>query len=107
MDLYDLKAEYGPVWGTRKFRSLTTAVYELPFGRGRHFMANANRFADAVLGGWRLSNIFLLQSGPFETPAILSMAIHRERALVFMRAVRSTLTASGMAVFRTPTLASG
>jgi len=69
MDLYDLKAEYGPVWGTRKFRSLTTAVYELPFGRGRHFMANANRFADAVLGGWRLSNIFLLQSGPFETPA--------------------------------------
>ncbi len=67
-DLYDLKAEYGPVWGTRKFRSLTTAVYELPFGRGRQFMANANRFADAVLGGWRLSNIFLLQSGPFETP---------------------------------------
>ena len=68
MDLYDLKAEYGPVWGTRKFRSLTTAVYELPFGRGRHFMSNANRFADAILGGWRLSNIFLLQSGAFETP---------------------------------------
>jgi hypothetical protein len=71
-DLYDLKAEYGPVWGTRKFRSLTTAVYELPFGRGRHFMANANRFADGVFGGWRLSNILLLQSGPFETPYFTS-----------------------------------
>ncbi len=68
MDLYDLKAEYGPVWGTRKFRSITTAVYELPFGHGRQFMANANRFVDGVLGGWRLSNILLLQSGPFETP---------------------------------------
>jgi len=68
MDLYNLKAEYGPVWGTRKFRSLTTAVYELPFGRGRHFMSNANRLADAVLGGWRLSNILLIQGGPFETP---------------------------------------
>ncbi len=68
MDLYNLKAEYGPVWGTRKFRSISTAVYELPFGHGRHFMANANRFVDAALGGWRLSNIFLIQSGPFETP---------------------------------------
>ena len=68
MDTYDLKAEYGPVWGTRKNRWLTTAVYELPFGHGRQFMSNASRFADAVLGGWRLSNIFLVQSGPFETP---------------------------------------
>ena len=68
MDLYDLKAEYGPVWGTRKNRWLTTAVYELPFGRGRHFMSSASRLADGVLGGWRLSNIFLWQTGPFETP---------------------------------------
>ena len=68
MDLYNRRAEYGPVWGTRRNRWLTTAVYELPFGRGRHFMSNANPFAEAVLGGWRLSNIFLWQSGPFETP---------------------------------------
>jgi hypothetical protein len=68
MDLYDRKAEYGPVWGTRKNRWLTTAVYELPFGRGRQFMSNSSRLADAVLGGWRLSNIFIVQSGPYETP---------------------------------------
>ncbi len=67
MDAYDLKAEYGPVWGTRRNRWLTTAVYELPFGKGQKFMSNASRFADAVIGGWRLSNIFLIQSGPFET----------------------------------------
>ena len=68
MDLYNLRDEYGPVWGTRKFRFLTTAVYELPFGRGRQFMSNASRAVDFVLGGWRLSNILLLQTGPFETP---------------------------------------
>jgi hypothetical protein len=68
MDLYNRGAEYGPVWGTRQHRWLTTAVYELPFGRGRHFMSNSSRLADALLGGWRLSNIFLVQSGPYETP---------------------------------------
>lgn len=68
MDLLDRHAEYGPVWGTRRHRWLTTAVYELPFGRGRQFMSNASRLADAVLGGWRLSNIFIVQSGPYETP---------------------------------------
>jgi Carboxypeptidase regulatory-like domain/TonB dependent receptor len=67
-DTYDLKAEYGPVWGTRKQRWLTTGVYELPFGRGRKFLSNSSRVVDAFLGGWRLSNIFLIQSGPYETP---------------------------------------
>jgi hypothetical protein len=69
MDAYNLKAEYGPVWGTRRNRWLTTAVYELPFGRGHKFMSNGSRFTDALFGGWRLSNIFLIQSGPFETPS--------------------------------------
>ena len=68
MDAYNIKNEYGPVYGTRRNRWITTAVYELPFGKGRKYMANANRFVDGVLGGWRLSNIFLVQSGPFETP---------------------------------------
>jgi hypothetical protein len=68
MDLYNRGLEYGPVWGTRRHRWLTTAVYELPFGKGRAFLSNSNRFVDAVLGGWQLSNIFLIQSGPFETP---------------------------------------
>ena len=43
-------------------------VYDLPYGRGRAFGGNIPRVADAVLGGWRLSNIFLWQSGPFESP---------------------------------------
>jgi hypothetical protein len=68
MNYYDLGMEYGPVWGTRKNRWITTALYELPFGKGRAFLSNANKFVDAVLGGWHLSNIFLIQSGPYLTP---------------------------------------
>ncbi|MFN7997314.1 MAG: TonB-dependent receptor [Bryobacteraceae bacterium] len=68
MDLYNRGLEYGPVWGTRRHRWLTTTVYDLPFGKGRTYMTNANKVVDAFLGGWRLSNIFLIQSGPFETP---------------------------------------
>ena len=40
----------------------------MPLGRGRRFMSNSSRVADALFGGWRLSNIFMIQSGPFETP---------------------------------------
>jgi hypothetical protein len=31
-------------------------------------MSNASRAADFLFGGWRLSNIFLVQTGPYETP---------------------------------------
>jgi Carboxypeptidase regulatory-like domain len=41
-------------------------VYELPFGRGRRFGSSANKFVDAVLGGWGLSGIIHWTSGlPF------------------------------------------
>ena len=39
------------------------AVYELPFGRGRAHMANANRLVDFALGGWELSGIETFTSG--------------------------------------------
>jgi hypothetical protein len=38
-------------------------VYDLPFGRGRTYGANANGFLDAALGGWRLATTAVLYSG--------------------------------------------
>jgi hypothetical protein len=64
----DRFADYGNVFGTRRHRWNTTAVYDLPFGRGRQYGANMSRIADAAVGGWRLSSIFLWQGGPFESP---------------------------------------
>src|SRR5260370_33865870 len=56
-------------YATRRHRFIGTALYELPFGKGRTFLSTANRFTDALLGGWRLSSILLLQPGPDLRPS--------------------------------------
>jgi outer membrane receptor protein involved in Fe transport len=64
----DRRSDRGDVYATRRHRFVSTMVYELPFGKGRKFMSGASRAADALLGGWQLSSILTLQSGPFLTP---------------------------------------
>ncbi|MDX2150056.1 MAG: carboxypeptidase-like regulatory domain-containing protein [Bryobacteraceae bacterium] len=64
----DRRADRGDIYATRRHRALTTLLYELPFGRGRQFLANSNRFVDGVLGGWTISSILTLQTGPYLTP---------------------------------------
>lgn len=48
----------------RPHRFTMTAVYEWPFGKGRKFLANANRVVDLVLGGWQSSATYEYQPGP-------------------------------------------
>lgn len=64
----DRRADRGDVYATRRQRFVSTMVYELPFGKGRKYMSGARRATDLVLGGWQLSSILTLQSGPFLTP---------------------------------------
>ena len=46
-------------------RVVGSALYELPFGKGRAY-ANTSRFADAIIGGWQIGSIITLQAGsPF------------------------------------------
>ena len=66
--ILDRAQDYGNVFGTRRHRWNTTSVYELPIGRGRAFGGSMSRLEDTVIGGWQLSNIFLWQTGPFESP---------------------------------------
>ena len=44
-------------------RWVTSVVYELPFGRGKTLLGNANRAADLIVGGWQLNTITSWQSG--------------------------------------------
>jgi hypothetical protein len=62
--------DYGPLPYTRRHRFLTTFLYQLPFGRGRHYAKDIGRGLDAIVGGWDLTGILLLQSGAFLTPGI-------------------------------------
>jgi hypothetical protein len=45
------------------------AIWDMPFGRGRHFFGNANKWANGAIGGWRLTGIMRWNSGlPISTP---------------------------------------
>jgi len=47
-----------------------SAGFELPFGRGKKLISNANRFENALFGGWQLQTILVLRSGRPFTPVI-------------------------------------
>ena len=37
--------------------------YDLPFGKGRPLLSNMNKYAQAVIGGWTFSGVFMTHSG--------------------------------------------
>jgi hypothetical protein len=47
----------------RPNRLVLDETYDLPFGRGRTFLSNANGWVDGILGGWRIGAIYTFQSG--------------------------------------------
>ena len=59
---YDLKAEYGLSTTDSPNRLSMAYTYELPFGKGRKFLAN-NKYLDAVIGGWSANVVNVMQSG--------------------------------------------
>ena len=60
---YDAAYEDRPAASDVPHRVTISGILELPFGHGRAFAANANRFTDAFIGGWSLQAIGQLQSG--------------------------------------------
>ena len=60
---YDATYEDRPSASDVPHRVTISGILELPFGHGRAFAANANRFTDAFIGGWSLQAIGQLQSG--------------------------------------------
>ncbi len=69
-NFYNLRAEYGPSDFNRTHMFVFSSVYALPFGRQRKYMAQANGFQEALLGGWNASTIITLISGaPFSAIA--------------------------------------
>ena len=68
MNQYNLRGDYGNVGGTRKHRWITTMVDELPIGKGRYLLGHAHGVLNGIIGGWRMSVISLVETGPFDTP---------------------------------------
>ncbi len=62
-DAYNLNGDYGPSGMDIRHSMNFVGVYELPFGRGRAYGGDANRFLDSAFGGWKLAASALLYSG--------------------------------------------
>src|SRR5262249_17780093 len=65
---YNIAADYGNAYYTRRHRFVSTFVYDLPFGRGKRYVNSVSRAADLAVGGWRITGVTLLQTGPWQTP---------------------------------------
>jgi len=71
-DRFNTRLDRGNLAGVRRHRFLLTGIYPLPVGKGRHFGKQWHRAYNALLGGWDLSTITVLESGQFQTPTIAS-----------------------------------
>lgn len=66
---YDPAANYGPSNFDVRNAFKGSAIYDLPFGRGRRFL-NGNALLDEIIGGWQLAPTIVLTSGSPFTPTM-------------------------------------
>jgi len=59
--------EYGNSDFDVRNRLVINSIYELPFGRGKHFLGNAGGVAQQIVGGWQIANIISISSGNWYT----------------------------------------
>ena len=69
---YNPKAEFGLSAEDQSSLLVTDFLYELPFGRGKRFLNNANGFTNTLVNGWQASGIVTWEDG---NPIVLQAAI--------------------------------
>lgn len=62
-NIYNPHGDYGPAGYDTRNAVNFVGVYDIPFGHGREFGADVNRFVDWAIGGWKLSGDAVLYSG--------------------------------------------
>jgi hypothetical protein len=48
----------------RPHRVVVSGIFEMPFGRGKRWLASGSTAVDKIVGGWQLQGIYTAQSGP-------------------------------------------
>ena len=65
---YNRTRERAPWVDIPTHRISSNAIWDLPVGRGKHFLSGSNRWTNLIAGGWALSAIYSYHSGHFLTP---------------------------------------
>jgi hypothetical protein len=63
LDPTDIGQYYGPTPQDIAHIFNSQFTLELPFGHGRHYLGDANRLVDVLLGGWQFSGLLHIRSG--------------------------------------------
>lgn len=63
INLANIKGERGQSAYNQPINDTLTVIWDLPYGRGRHFGSNSNRLMQTIAGGWQLSVINTATSG--------------------------------------------
>jgi len=63
VNLANLRGERGQSAYNQPLNDTLTAIWDLPYGRGRHWGASANRMMQTVAGGWQFTIIDTATSG--------------------------------------------
>jgi hypothetical protein len=66
-DFYNMEADYGLSAYHQPYNSTTSFILDLPFGRDRKFLSNANAVVEALAGGWQLAGINTIVPGEMVT----------------------------------------
>ncbi|HVW84851.1 MAG TPA: TonB-dependent receptor, partial [Bryobacteraceae bacterium] len=68
--IYDRRRDWGPSDFNRTHLFTFSGIYQLPVGKGKTYLSNANVFARTLLGNWNLGWVATLNSGqPFRVLA--------------------------------------
>lgn len=77
IDRFDTRLDRGNFGASRRQRFVLTGIFPVPVGNGRRIGNRMHGVAQVLAGGWDLSTVTLLESGPYQTP---SMAANRDQS---------------------------
>ncbi len=66
---YNVTDRWSRDGSNRKHYWVNSAMWMLPFGKGRRYMSNASPIAEQLLGGWTMQGVFTWASGTYFSPA--------------------------------------